>query len=68
MGQTNLFDQEERSNMGELSAEEIQVIASHPIGGALEPFRQSFRSVCNKLGLTNSPESTKSIVSSDGMV
>ena len=54
--------------MIELSANDIRVISSYPIGGELESFRQLFHSTCDKLGVANSSESIKRVVSSEGII
>ena len=54
--------------MAKLSPDEIQVISSYPAGEALEQFRQSFRSTCDKLGVANSSESVEKVVQSKGNV
>ncbi|KAI9747071.1 MAG: hypothetical protein M1815_004670 [Lichina confinis] len=50
--------------MAKLSADETQAILNYPVSEALEPFRHSFHSTCDKLGVAKSPESVKEVVSS----
>ncbi|KAL9097357.1 MAG: hypothetical protein Q9163_006361 [Psora crenata] len=49
--------------MIELSTEDIRVVSTYPVGGALESFRQLFHSTC-KLGVANCLGSIERVVSS----
>ena len=62
------IDQKDQPRMAQLSPNEVEIVLSHLVGEALEPFRQSYHSTCDKLGVANSLESVKEVVSSKGSV
>ncbi|KAI9808663.1 MAG: hypothetical protein M1825_003814 [Sarcosagium campestre] len=51
--------------MAPLTPDEAKVISDHPLGDALELFRQSFRSTRDKLGIADSSESIEAVISGE---